>query len=77
MSSVKLGSVPGRCEEFVHCLVSAISLGPMHPLVQAAPGAFLGQSMQLTAGLNLIAKFMKDWSLTSIACMMLSPLLLI
>jgi len=49
----------------------------MHPLVQAAPGAFLGQSMQLTAGLNLIAKFMKDWSLTSIACMMLSPLLLI
>lgn len=77
MSLVKLASVPGRCEEFAHCLVSAISPGPMHPLVQVAPGAFLGQGVQLTTGLNLVAKFMIDWSCTFIAHMMLLPLLLI
>ena len=75
--SVKLGSVPGRCENFAHCLVSAISLGPVHPNVQVAPEALLGQGMQLTTALNLVTKFMKDWSFTSIAHMMLLPLLLI
>ena len=77
MSSVKLASVPGRCEVFAHCLVSSISLGPVHPLVQVVSGAFLGQRMQLTASLNLVANFVKDWSCTSIAHVILSPLLLI
>lgn len=57
MSSVKLASIPGRCEDFAHCLVFEISLGPMHPLVQVAPGAVLGQGVQLTTGLNLVTKF--------------------
>jgi hypothetical protein len=77
VSSVKLASVPGRCEDFAHCLVSAISLESMHPLVQVAPGALSGQGMQLTTGLNLVAKFRGDCSCTTIARMMLLPLLLI
>lgn len=60
VSSVKLGSVHGRCEDIAHCLVSAISLGPMHPHVQVASGAFFGQGMQLTTVLNLVAKFRGD-----------------
>lgn len=71
MSLVKLASVLGRCEDFAHCLVSTVSLGPMHPLVQVTPGAFLGQGMQLTTGLNLVAKFIGDWRCTTIARMML------
>jgi hypothetical protein len=49
----------------------------MYPNVQVAPEALLGQGMQLTTALNLVAKFMKDRSFTSIARMMLLPLLLI
>jgi hypothetical protein len=74
VSSVKLGSVSGRCEDFAHCLVSAVPLGPVHPYVQVAPGALLCQGMQLTTGQNLVAKFMKNWSGTFIACVMLLPL---
>jgi hypothetical protein len=77
VSSVKPDSVHGRCEDIAHCLVSAISLGPLHRLVQVAPGAFLGQGVQLSTGLNPVAKFVGDWSCTSLTHMMLSPLLLI
>ena len=56
MSSVKLVSIHGRCEDITHCLVSAMSVGPMHSLVQVAPGALLGQGMQLSTGLNPVAK---------------------